>query len=268
MISVGFANRFRAALMAMAILAANFAAPVHAQSTAQPVLPGYLTTTGCRPGETACFAQYGPNGGGIPNTYALLTNASATGAAVSVTGGGYILNLSGTFGGSTVAITSTVNGVTTTLGSYTSAPATAPCLVIGSGSTVQATVTGGAPSGLYATLSGVGPGGCSGSAAVSVTVTPSLKTTTQTQVTLGSAGVYSQALASSGTRAGCTVQNTSSSDNVTVVFASSTPSNNAPGIILTPYQSITCAAGLMMPTDSIYGAGVLTASDTLEVTNQ
>lgn len=94
------------------------------------------------------------------SSYALLTNASTTGPSTVVAGSNYLLSLSGTFGGASVAITATTPGGTTTLATYTSAPTSPVCFAIAAGTTIQATVTGGTPSGLYATLGGVGPGGC------------------------------------------------------------------------------------------------------------
>lgn len=37
------------------------ASTASAQSTAQPVVPGYLTTTSCPTGQTTCFIAYGAN---------------------------------------------------------------------------------------------------------------------------------------------------------------------------------------------------------------
>lgn len=99
----------------------------------------------------------------VPVSYTLLSNASATGAAVLPYGGNYLLGLSGTFGGTTVSLTSTVNGSTSTLATYTSAPTTAPCFLVTTGTSIQAVITGGAPSAMYATLGGGGSGGCAGS---------------------------------------------------------------------------------------------------------
>lgn len=39
---------------------------VLAQSTAQPVVPGYLTTSGCPSGQTTCFVQYGAGSSSVP----------------------------------------------------------------------------------------------------------------------------------------------------------------------------------------------------------
>lgn len=105
-------------------------------------------------------------------SYPLLTNAGATGSPVYPYGGNYIVQMQGTFGGSTLALTETFNNQTISLGSYTSAPGTAPCFAIPAGAVIQMTVTSGSPSGLYATLGGVGvcpsSGGGGGGGAVTV----------------------------------------------------------------------------------------------------
>ena len=52
-------NPMKRVLALVGVLAALFATPVLAQSTAQPVVTGYLTTSGCPTGFTSCFVQYG-----------------------------------------------------------------------------------------------------------------------------------------------------------------------------------------------------------------
>lgn len=47
--------------LALAILAAC-GEHAFAQSSATPVVTGYLTTSGCGPGQTSCFVQYGLSG--------------------------------------------------------------------------------------------------------------------------------------------------------------------------------------------------------------
>ena len=59
-----------------------------AQSTAMPVTPGYLTTSGCPTGVTACFVAYGAAGQAIttnPSPVAANTDLNSTVA----TGGAY-----------------------------------------------------------------------------------------------------------------------------------------------------------------------------------
>lgn len=105
---------------------------------------------------TPAFAQ-----APTPTPYLLLSNASTSGPNVTPNGGAYLLSISGTFGGTTIAVVATgPNGATQTLGSYTSAPAYPTCLAVPVGVTVRATVTGGSPSGLYALLGGTGEGQC------------------------------------------------------------------------------------------------------------
>jgi hypothetical protein len=41
-------------------------AGAQAQSTAAQVTPGYISTSGCLSGQTACFIPYGPSGSGLP----------------------------------------------------------------------------------------------------------------------------------------------------------------------------------------------------------
>lgn len=56
-------------------LALLLAGPALAQSTAEPVVPGYLTTSNCPYGQTTCFVPYGANGASIA-----LTTTNASGA--------------------------------------------------------------------------------------------------------------------------------------------------------------------------------------------
>lgn len=64
------------------------AADARAQSTAQPVVPGYLTTSGCSYGLTTCFVQYGSSGpaGGTVNT--LPSGVTSADASFTVASGG------------------------------------------------------------------------------------------------------------------------------------------------------------------------------------
>lgn len=97
-------------------------------------------------------------GGGIIQggaTYQLLVDAGADGDPVTdIVAGDYIFAAAGTFGGATVALSylgpdgATYIPLTDT--ELTSAGAVT--VRIGQGATVKATVTGGAPSGLYANL--------------------------------------------------------------------------------------------------------------------
>lgn len=63
-------------------------ADAHAQPTAQPVITGYLSTSGCSYGLTTCFVQFGSTGpsGGTVNT--LPTGVTSTDASFTVTLGG------------------------------------------------------------------------------------------------------------------------------------------------------------------------------------
>ena len=53
----------------------------HAQSTATPVIPGYLTTSGCPSGYTSCFSQYGAV---PPVTQSAVTPVAGTQTALSI----------------------------------------------------------------------------------------------------------------------------------------------------------------------------------------
>lgn len=92
---------------------------------------------------------------GINYTTTLLSNASATGSAASVRGGLHAFAVDGTFSGATVKLQLlSPDGV-----SFIDVPDASFTVegVIGvelpGGSTVKAVITGGPPSGIYATLS-------------------------------------------------------------------------------------------------------------------
>jgi hypothetical protein len=52
---------------ALGLLIGLWIVPASAQSTAENVVTGYLSTTGCSPGQTVCFKAYGGSGGsGMP----------------------------------------------------------------------------------------------------------------------------------------------------------------------------------------------------------
>jgi hypothetical protein len=143
---------------------ATCGAATYTASTAGKPQTGYMTLlpTGelcAQLTGTVTIAGAGP-GGGYQLSYALLTNASASGPSYVVAGSNYLFNITGTFGGATVTVTATSPSGSQTLGTYTSAPASPACFAIAAGTTIQATVSGGSPSGLYATLGGVGAGGC------------------------------------------------------------------------------------------------------------
>lgn len=108
----------------------------------------------------ALAQQYSGSGASQqPAAYWLLVNASASGTVVRPQGGNYLFHISGTFSGATITLTENFGANSQTLGTYTSAPATDPCFAIPQGATVQATISGGPPSGMYASIGGV-DGGC------------------------------------------------------------------------------------------------------------
>ena len=90
--------------------------------------------------------------GGGP--YALLSNASASGAAVAgIKAGSYILTCVGTFGGATAALKTLGPDGATFVQVTTMTTPTAVGVVLGANATAEVTLTGGTPSGLYCSLS-------------------------------------------------------------------------------------------------------------------
>lgn len=67
-------------------LLALFGTNALAQSTAQPVINGYLTLSGCQPGYTSCFQQYGPSGAS-PAPYVLTSTGFQQVASFSTSTG-------------------------------------------------------------------------------------------------------------------------------------------------------------------------------------
>lgn len=138
---------------------------LHCIATGGTVLANGLGGSGLPTGAGGGGGSSSGGGGNSGIALTLLNNASSSGSTVSVpTGGGYYYNLSGTFGGATVTVDQIINGVTTAIDTYTAATPTgssAPCRQIGSGTVVQALVSGGSPSGLNFTLNGAGT--CPGS---------------------------------------------------------------------------------------------------------
>jgi len=94
--------------------------------------------------------------GGRQETLALITNNVAA-AAQTAYGGDYVWSVVGTFGGASVQLQSLSPDGTTyqNIGAAKTAPDTTGGTGVGLGSnaTVRATITGGTPSGLYASLS-------------------------------------------------------------------------------------------------------------------
>ena len=87
--------------------------------------------------------------------YKLLSNASATGSPVAVQGGYYSFAAVGTWGGSTLSLQLLGPDGTTyiDLGGSADLTANGAAYVSLPSGTVKAVLTGGAPSGIYATLS-------------------------------------------------------------------------------------------------------------------
>lgn len=90
------------------------------------------------------------------DTYSLLSNASATGTAVTgVVGGSYIWSVAGTFGGATVKLQALGPDGSTYLDVPSASLTSAGQLgvAVGANATLKVVVTGGSPSGLYSSLS-------------------------------------------------------------------------------------------------------------------
>lgn len=97
------------------------------------------------------------------NTYTLLSNASASGSPVNIRGGEYIFTVEGTVSGATIALQiKTPNGTLATVSVFSNSPVSTTALPYAQTSIdlpagqVQATVTGGTPSALFAYLVGLG----------------------------------------------------------------------------------------------------------------
>lgn len=148
-------------LLALAFLA--IAAPELA--VAQAFLPGKsVQDTNPEPHKDMCWSgsafapcfSAGQSPPSAPQSYTLLSNATASGAAVTgIAGGGYIYDLSGTFGGTSAALQ-----VTDSSGIYqTQSTCTAACTIginIGFNSSARVVLTGGSPTAMNAKLGGIG----------------------------------------------------------------------------------------------------------------
>jgi hypothetical protein len=102
--------------------------------------------------------------GGSPKSYTLLSNASATGPAVSsIRGGSYIWRASGAFGGATATLQALdLDGTTwvnvrnqANTADVTATTAGSQGVVIGQGATVRVAISGGTGASINSVLSGV-----------------------------------------------------------------------------------------------------------------
>lgn len=105
------------------------------------------------------FAVNGPNGQAFGGGGQLLNDADATGDPIGpLAGGWYIVTVQGTFGGTTAALTylgpdgSTYIGAVD--GSFTAAGSAR--VLVGDGCMAKMTLTGGAPSAMFANLTAAG----------------------------------------------------------------------------------------------------------------
>ena len=138
-------------LLTAAVLCAALAAPMLARAADQI---GYQIGNGNTNTQAVDPNHPLPTTPGVGPSYKLLTNASATGAAMAgVVGGSYVWCVSGTFNGATVALNALGPDGTTYLPVATRTTAGCTGVVLGSNASVQAVVTGGPPSALYSTLS-------------------------------------------------------------------------------------------------------------------
>jgi len=104
-----------------------------------------------------------PNRRADDTAYTLLSNGSATGAAVMIRGGSYIVQFSGTISGATVSLQiqdgngswADVEVFTANAIRYTVLPKAQTGVVLPAGN-VRCALTGGSPSGIYAYLVGLG----------------------------------------------------------------------------------------------------------------
>lgn len=104
-----------------------------------------------------------PNRRADDNAYTLLSNGSATGAAVPIRGGEYIVQFSGTIGGATISLQvqdpvgawADVEVFTANAIRYTSLPKAQTGVSLPAGN-VRCALTGGTPSGINANLVGLG----------------------------------------------------------------------------------------------------------------
>ncbi len=97
------------------------------------------------------------------NRYTLLSNGSATGAAVNIRGGEYQFSADGTPGGATISLqVQTPNGTWSTVSVFANTPVQATALPYDQTSidlpagNVRCAINGGAPSGINASLVGLG----------------------------------------------------------------------------------------------------------------
>lgn len=95
--------------------------------------------------------------------YTLLANGSATGSAVAIKGGEYMFHAEGTVGGATLALQiQSPNGTWATITVFSNSPISTTALPYAQtgidlpAGNVRIAITGGAPSAIYAYLTGLG----------------------------------------------------------------------------------------------------------------
>lgn len=76
-------SRVAATLLALCMLLPAMGVPAFAQSTAQEVITGYLSTSGCKSGLTVCFIQNGSGGVGPGSNVTIISPAVALDASLT-----------------------------------------------------------------------------------------------------------------------------------------------------------------------------------------
>lgn len=124
-----------------------------ARQTPIPAANGGVDNTVVILNADGTLAQIGATGAGYSSEVALLTNASTTGSpTAALTGGTYLWQYQGTFGGATLTLQSLGPDGSTyqTVASATAAGQTS--ILVGQGDILRVTVTGGTPSALYSVV--------------------------------------------------------------------------------------------------------------------
>jgi hypothetical protein len=205
----------RAIQLASAALAALALSSIaHAQSTATPVLPGYLSTTGCSPGQTVCFMPYSTlnplpvTGGGGGGGGGAITAAAGSYAVGALLDGSIV-----TLGTEADAACSTDNGTCTDTALFKRENQRLTSLITALGTPFQAggsignagfnVLQAGAATSLSNPIFVSPATGANFGGVVNVSTTPASGTTSATPNT------FTTLLAASTTRKGCSFQNTS-----------------------------------------------------------
>lgn len=141
------------------------------------------------------------------------------------------------------------------------------CIAIGPNTNVAAITASGSATLRVTQLSQCPPTGFGGgNSGGSFTATQPTGTTTQAKVTISVTNTYQQALASSATRKGCTIQYVAVAGTKGFVFIGSAPADTTTSFQLTNGQSINCEAPGVTLTDAVQVTA--TGTDIFIVSNQ